>query len=48
MRKLVIAVTAVGVLAGPAAGVASAGKFCDLQEKLGIKYIKECDDSHLP
>lgn len=43
MKKLVVALTVVGVLAGPAASVASAATFCTLMEKLGVKNVKECE-----
>ena len=45
MKKLVVALTVVGVLAGPAAGMASAASNCSLMEKLGIvQNVKECED----
>lgn len=44
MRRLVITLTVLGALAGPAAGVAAAGTVCDLQQKLGIDNVKECED----
>ncbi|MGH2730500.1 MAG: hypothetical protein ACRDJI_07800 [Actinomycetota bacterium] len=47
MRKLIVAVVAAGVLAGPLSAVANAGIVCTLQEKLGVENVKECED-YLP
>lgn len=47
MRKLVVSLIAVGLIGGPLSGLASAGIVCDLQEKLGVENVKECED-YLP
>lgn len=45
MRKLLVTILAAGLLVGPLSAVAQAGKMCDLQRKLGVVYIKECEDT---
>lgn len=44
LRKALIASFVAALLDGPVAGVAHAGLVCDLQEKLGVNNVKECED----
>ncbi|MGH3118229.1 MAG: hypothetical protein ACRDQ2_14180 [Gaiellales bacterium] len=47
MKKLLIFVVVAGLLGGPLSSISSAGVACDLQEKLGVNNVKECED-YLP
>lgn len=47
MRRLVVLLMVLGVLAGPLSSVSHAGIVCTLQEKLGVDNVKECED-YLP
>jgi hypothetical protein len=47
MRRTAVAIFVAGLLAGPLSGLANAGIVCDLQEKLGVNNVKECED-YLP
>lgn len=44
MRKVMVTILTAALLSGPLSAVAQAGKMCDLQKKLGVVYIKECED----
>lgn len=45
MRKRLIALIAVAALLGPFAGSASAApSMCEIQRKLGVENVKECED----
>ncbi|MGH2735675.1 MAG: hypothetical protein ACRDKZ_08845 [Actinomycetota bacterium] len=44
MRKAIVSLFVVGLLAGPLANFANAGPICTLYEKLGIDNVKECEE----
>lgn len=48
MRKAVVALFIVGLLGGPFSSLATAGVGCELQEKLRVTNVKECEDYILP
>lgn len=40
-----MSLAAVRLLAGPLSSISQAGIVCDVQEKLGVTNIKECEDN---
>jgi hypothetical protein len=45
MRKRLIAFVAVAALLGPLAGTANAAaSMCEIQRKLGVQNVKECEE----
>jgi hypothetical protein len=44
MRKVIVALLATAILAGPLSSLANAGVYCSVLEKLGVNWVKECED----
>ena len=44
MRKVIVALLATGILAGPLGSLANAGVYCTVLEKAGVNWVKECED----
>jgi hypothetical protein len=44
VRKVIVALLATGILAGPLGSLANAGVYCTVLEKAGVNWVKECED----
>lgn len=44
MRRIFLSIVSAALVAGPLTAVSQAGTMCDLQRKLGVVNVKECED----